>query len=172
MAPKHILMLAADGVQDQEFSEPLRALKEDGHQVDVAAPDKGSITAKNGDTFQAPFSLTEVLAKGLKDYALLLLPGGKGPEVLMHKKPALEIVEAFQAAGKPIAAICHGTLLLARGADIQHRSIASPAGLSEEIRGGGGIWKDQSVVVDENFITSRGPDDIPDFLREIKKALA
>ncbi|MFW5792288.1 MAG: DJ-1/PfpI family protein [Desulfohalobiaceae bacterium] len=172
MARKHILMLAADGVQDQEFSEPLRTLEEDGHQVDVAAPDKGTITAKSGATFQAPFSLAEILERGLKGYDLLLLPGGKGPEVLMHKNSALEIVEAFQAAGKPIAAICHGTLLLARGADIQHRSIASPAGLSEEIRGGGGIWKDQSVVVDKNFITSRGPDDIPDFLREIQKALS
>lgn len=163
-----ILIVSADGFEDTELLVPYYRLLEEGFEVDIASPSRGNITGKHGYEVNANLSLVEVKPDG---YHLLLLPGGKAPETIRKHQAALEIAQRFFAAGKPVAAICHGPQILVTAGLLSGRRATCYGSVVPEMRAAGVVYEDSEVVVDGNLITSRQPSDIPAFMREIMKVL-
>ncbi|MCX5144489.1 DJ-1/PfpI/YhbO family deglycase/protease [Streptomyces sp. NBC_00338] len=167
------------GVEQDELVVPLDHLRGWGAQVDVAAVTRDSVETLVGDkepgrTLEPDLTLDEADPDG---YDLLLVPGGTlNADTLRMQSSACRIVRAFSAAGRPVAAICHGPWVLVEAGVIPGKRLTSYASLQTDIRNAGGDWTDQPVVTDESggwkLITSRNPDDLEPFVREIDAALA
>lgn len=163
------LVIAADGFEDMELYYPLYRLKEEGWDVTLAGPDKGIITGKHGysvitdTTFSKPYP---------KDYDLLVIPGGKGPETVRIDLDALNIVKYFFANDKPVASICHGAQVLVSANVLKGRKATCWKGIRDDIIAAGAKYSDSEVVVDGNLVSSRMPDDLPAFMREVFRITA
>src|SRR5687768_3761600 len=171
-APRKALVLTADKFEDVEVFFPVFRLLEEGWLVDVAAPTKGTIVGENGYGLKPRKAIDEV---DPDDYDLLIIPGGApegAPATIRKNAKVQEIAQAFFAADKIVACICHGPLTLVSADLVRGRRLTSfwHDGVPEEIRRAGGIWEDQEVVVDRNLITSRYPMDLPAFMRELMRA--
>lgn len=164
-----VLILTADGFEDSELLCPMYRLKGAGYQVDIVAPEWGEVKGKHGYGVTAQMTLSEVQPTG---YRLLLLPGGEAPEKLRTIPEALDIVRAFAADSRPIAAICHGPQLLVSAGLLRDRRATCYKTVARELDAAGARYEDAEVVVDGNIITSRQPSDIPAFMREVMKALS
>ncbi|NLX06560.1 MAG: type 1 glutamine amidotransferase [Phycisphaerae bacterium] len=160
------LILVADGVEDLEFFYPYYRLQEEGIEVDVAAPEAGTITGKHGYTFDVKLSMS---AMKHDDYDLLILPGGKAPETVRHHPNATAAAKTMLQNGKVVAAICHGAQTLISAKVLKGRTATCWQGIRDDIKAAGAKYVDEEVVVDDNLITSRSPDDLPAFCREIFK---
>ncbi|RII20192.1 General stress protein 18 [Streptomyces sp. YIM 130001] len=174
-----LAMVTNYGVEQDELLTPVRHLRNQGAEVSVAAVTKDPIETLVGD--QNPGESAEpdlTLAEAdPAAYDLLLVPGGTlNADSLRLQDDALRVVRALTEAGKPVAAICHGPWILVEAGLVSGRTLTSYASLRTDIVNAGGDWIDKSVAVDEGdgrlLITSRTPDDLPDFLREIDAALA
>ncbi|HEX5744152.1 MAG TPA: type 1 glutamine amidotransferase domain-containing protein [Candidatus Saccharimonadales bacterium] len=163
---KHIAVLVHDYFEQSEFEEPISALKDAGAEVTViAASTNKSLTgmdhAKQGDTFQADL-LLEQASSG--DYDALVLPGGAiNADHLRAVEAAKQWVGDFLDSGKPLAAICHAPWVLVSADAVEGRRLTSYHTIRDDITNAGGEWVNQPLVIDENLITSRGPDDLPQF---------
>jgi protease I len=164
-----VAILATDGFEQSELSEPRKALQEAGADTEIVSLKPGRIRgwkAKQwGDEVEVDATLDDA---DPKDYDALVLPGGvMNPDTLRTQPQAIAFVKAFVDAGKPIAAICHGPwTLIEAGAVRGHRMTSWPS-LQTDLRNAGAVWVDQEVVVDGKLITSRKPADLPAFNREI-----
>ncbi|WP_027186127.1 type 1 glutamine amidotransferase domain-containing protein [Desulfovibrio inopinatus] len=165
------LIVSADGFEDSELLYPYYRLREAGFEVDIAAPAKGSITGKKGYEVQANLALSDVDTAGSCGYKALVLPGGKAPAALREMKEAIDIVTDFASSGIPIAAICHGPQLLVSARLLAGKKATCYASVAEELKGAGALYEDSEVVVDHTLITSRKPDDLPAFSRELMKQI-
>lgn len=170
---KRVLILATDGFEQSELIEPRKALEEAGFETVLASPESGEIKGWNhsdwGDSVVVDAALDEVSAE---DFDALLLPGGQmNPDKLRMENRAVEIVEEFDAAGKTIAAICHGPWLLVEADVVDGRTLTSWPSIRTDLENAGADVVDQEVAIDDNFITSRKPDDIPAFNRALIDAL-
>jgi len=155
------LIISADGFEDSELRVPLLGLKEAGITVDVASIHGGPIHGKHGDEVEVDRLLDEIRAE---DYGLLVLPGGTAPAELREQPLALAIARAFMTANKPVAAICHGPLILA-SADVLHgRHATCYHAVADELRAAGAFYEDREVVCDRNLVTARQPADLPAFM--------
>ena len=163
-ARAHLLIISADGFEDSELLHPYQQLNEEGMTSDIASLQAGTITGKHGLEITANLSVDEVDPQG---YDLLILPGGKAPEKLRKHERVLEIVRHFFRENKPVAAICHGPQILISAGVMQGRTATSYSAVADEMKNAGVNYLDREVVVDKNLITSRKPDDIPAFIREI-----
>ncbi len=162
------LILVADGVEDSEFFYPYYRLREEDITVDVASPDGEKIVGKHGYEFEPNLSFSEVNASA---YDLLVLPGGKGPERVRLEPAAVDITKWMFEADKTVAAICHGAQVLI-SADVLHgRRATCWKAIRDDIKAAGAEYLDQEVVVDGNLVTSRSPDDLPAFCREMLAAV-
>lgn len=162
------LILVADGVEDSEFFYPYYRLREEDIAVDVASPDGKKIVGKHGYEFEPNLSFSEVNASA---YDLLVLPGGKGPERVRLEPAAVDITKWMFEADKTVAAICHGAQVLI-SADVLHgRRATCWKAIRDDIKAAGAEYLDQEVVVDGNLVTSRSPDDLPAFCREMLAAV-
>lgn len=102
------------------------------------------------------------------DYDALLIPGGFiNPDLLRQSAQAREFVREFDRAGKPIASLCHGLWVLASAELLQKRVLTSWPGIRDDLVNAGATWLDQEVVRDRNLVTSRGPQDLGPFIREM-----
>jgi protease I len=170
-----IAMLATDGFEHSELTEPKRILEEAGATVDVIAPgEKKEIKGWKGGDWAASVHVDLDLTKArATDYQALVLPGGvMNPDQLRNKPEAVALVRAFGDANKPIAAICHGPWTLINAEQVKGRKITSWPSLKLDLENAGAKWEDSEVVHDGNLITSRKPDDIPAFGKALIKALA
>lgn len=167
MAAPKALLLSADNFEDSELLYPLYRLREAGFAVDVAAPRAGTITGKHGYAVTANLGLDAVGPAGASGYRLLVLPGGKAPATLRAMPKVLAIVTDFAAAGLPVAAICHGPLILAAAGLLRGRHATCHASVSGELRAAGALYEDLPVVADGPCVTSRVPADLPDFMRVV-----
>lgn len=158
------LIISSDLFEDRELAEPLRQLRAEGVEVDVAAPQKGLITGKHGHKARAGLTLDAVRPE---DYDLLLLPGGKAPANLRMNPKAVAIARHFLQADKPVAAICHGPQVLIATGLLAGRTATCYRDMRQELEAAGVNYQDREVVVDGNLITSRQPADIPAFMRAI-----
>jgi protease I len=162
---KVAFLVANEGVEQVELTEPLKAIREAGAQADLVAPEKGDIQGFNhlevGDTFQADRGVEEVDAS---DYDGLVLPGGvANPDILRTVDAAVSFTRSFFEQGKPVAAICHGPWTLVEADVVRDRTLTSWPSLQTDIRNAGGHWVDEEVHVDQGLVTSRKPDDLEAF---------
>ena len=162
---KTIAILATDGVEQVELTEPRRALERAGAKTHLVAPKAGEIQGFNhldkGDRFSVDRALEHAHAD---DYDALMLPGGvANPDALRMNQQAVQFVRDFFAAHKPVAAICHAPWLLVEADVVRHRNVTSWPSLRTDIINAGGCWEDAEVRVDQGLVTSRKPDDLPAF---------
>jgi deglycase len=162
---KIAFLVANEGVEQVELTEPLKAVREAGAEAVILAPDGGEIQAFNhldkGDRFPVDEEVGNVDAS---DYDGLVLPGGvANPDNLRTHEDAVGFVRAFFDAGKPVAAICHAPWTLIEAGVVDGRTMTSWPSLQTDLRNAGADWVDEEVVVDEGLVTSRKPDDLPAF---------
>lgn len=162
------LILSADNFEDSELLVPLYRLQEAGYTVDVAAAELGSITGKHGYEVQVNKTFADIQPE---DYAVLILPGGKAPAAIRDLLVVQAIVRAFFAAYKPVGAICHGPQILISAGVLSGRHATCYRSVAEELLNAGAKYQDSEVVVDSRLVTSRQPDDLPAFMRELMRLL-
>jgi protease I len=166
---KKVAILAADMFERVELEEPRKALEDAGADVEVVSIHDGEIKGFDHfdpvNTVQVDQTVEDV---SHEDYDALLVPGGVGnPDQLRGDENAVSFVRGFHEAGKPMAVICHGPWVLVESGVVRGRRVTSWPTLEMDIRNAGGEWTDEEVVVDGNIVTSRKPDDIPAFNREM-----
>ena len=157
-----VLILSADRFEDSELTVPLARLREAGMQVDIGSFKVGTIHGKHGQQVDANRAASEIRAE---DYDALLLPGGQAPAALRQDTQVLALVRHFFAAGKPVAAICHGPQVLAAAGVLPGRTLTAYRSVARELEAAGAHYRDAEVVVDDHLVTSRTPADLPAFLR-------
>ena len=168
---KKVAILAADMFERVELEEPKKALEDAGAEIEIVSIHDGEIQGFDhfdpASTLQVDHTVEEVSPD---DYDALLIPGGVGnPDQLRGDENAVSFVRGFHDAGKPMAVICHGPWVLVEAGIVRGRRVTSWPTLETDIRNAGGDWVDQEVVVDGNLVTSRKPDDIPAFTREMTR---
>jgi protease I len=167
-------LMANEGVEQVELTEPLEAVRSAGAEADLLAPEAGLIQAFNhldkGDRFEVDRAVGDADAG---QYDALVLPGGvANPDQLRTKEDALEFVRAFFAAGKPVGVICHGPWTLIDAGVVEGRTMTSWPSLRTDLRNAGAEWVDEEVHVDQGLVTSRKPDDLPAFNTKIVEEFA
>jgi protease I len=165
----NVAILATDGVEEVELTEPAKALGEVGAKVDVIALKSGCIQAfksiKPADTLPVDLTIENARAQ---NYDALLLPGGALNADKMRANPqVVAFIKEMAQAGKPMAVICHAPWELINADLVRGRTLTSYYTIQVDLRNAGSTWVDQEVVVDGNLVTSRQPSDIPAFNREM-----
>lgn len=168
-----VAILATDGFEESELCEPLKALKKAGATVEIVSPKSGRIQGFKHFEKGAAVTVTKTLAKAnATDYDALVMPGGvHNPDQLRIDEAALEFVRAFFTADKPVAAICHAPWTLIDAGVVSGRKLTSYKTIRTDLKNAGAIVVDEEVVLDGNLITSRCPDDLPAFNRELLNML-
>ncbi|WP_295706525.1 type 1 glutamine amidotransferase domain-containing protein [uncultured Brevundimonas sp.] len=174
LSGKTVAVLATDGVELVELTEPVKALKEAGASVEILSLKAGEFQGFNhltpGDKVTADKAVADADAGS---YAGLLLPGGvANPDQLRADKDAVAFVRAFFEAGKPVAAICHAPWLLVEAGVVEGRTLTAFESIRTDLRNAGANVVNEEVVVDEGLVTSRCPDDIPAFNRKMIEEFA
>ena len=171
---KTIAILASEGVEQVELTEPRKALEQAGATTELISIEPGEIQAVNhidkGDTFPVDHTVDEVNAQS---YDGLMLPGGAlNPDNVRQSEQAVRFVREFYDTGKPIAAICHAPWILVEADVVRDMTLTSWPSLQTDIRNAGGTWVDQEVVVDNGLVSSRDPDDLPAFCAKLVEEIA
>src|ERR671927_406694 len=156
LAGKRVAAIFTNGVEQVEFTEPAKALREAGAEVVVAAPQSGEVKGWNrgqwGESFQAELSTEQLDAS---EFDAVLLPGGTmNADKLRMDKNAVRFVRQMFDQGKPIGAICHGPWLLVEADIVRGRTITSYPSLKTDIVNAGGYWQNQTVVTTDGIVTS------------------
>lgn len=169
-----IAFLLDTDFEQVEYTQPNDSLKQKGHSTTLITTQKqkqvqGLNHTDKADTFTADLLIGEAKAE---DYDALVLPGGTvNADALRFNTDAQAFVKAFNEAGKPIAAICHAPWVLVDTEIAKGKTLTGYETTAIDLKNAGATYQDKSVVVDGNLITSRKPDDIPDFVEAIDKAL-
>ena len=169
-----VAILATDGVEQVELTEPRKALDAAGARTSIVSPNKGSIRGWDHDHWGVDIPVDVPLSQALTDnFDSLLIPGGvMNPDRLRTDQSAVQFVRSFFEAGKPVAAICHAPWMLIEAGVIRGRTVTSWPSIRTDIQNAGGDWVDREVVNDEGLVTSRNPDDIPSFNRKMIEEFA
>jgi protease I len=167
-------LVANEGIEQVELTEPWEEARSQGADTDLIAPDEGQVQAFNhldkGDTFPVDHKVADVSAD---DYDALVLPGGvANPDNLRTDEDAVAFARAFFEQHKPVAAICHAPWTLVEADVVRDRTLTSWPSLQTDIRNAGGTWVDEEVVVDQGLVTSRKPDDLPAFNGKLVEEVA
>lgn len=170
---KVAFLVATEGIEQVELTEPWKAVEEAGHQPVLLSTESGEVQAFNhldkADTFPVDVTVAEA---EVGDYDALVLPGGvANPDALRTDSDAVSFVRTFIESGKPVAAICHAPWTLVEADVVRGRTLTSWPSLQTDLRNAGATWEDREVVVDDNLITSRNPDDLPAFGKALTDAL-
>jgi protease I len=166
-----VAILVENGFEQVELVEPRKALDQAGAETRIVSPRnqhvKGWKFTDWGDELKVDVALDQAMPQ---HFDALLLPGGvMNPDALRIQPKAVAFVKAFFDAGKPVAVICHGPWTVIEAGAARGRQIASWPSLKTDLRNAGAEWMDREVVVDNNLVSSRKPDDIPAFNREMLK---
>lgn len=162
-----VAILATDGFEESELLEPMNALKEAGAKVEVLSLENGEIQGvvkdkEKGKTVKVDRQLRDVTPD---DFDAVHLPGGTVNADSLRMVPEVQaFLRRIQADNKPIAAICHAPWELVSAGLVNGRKLTSYHTIQDDIKNAGGNWVDQSTVHDSNWITSRKPDDLPEFI--------
>jgi len=169
-----VAILASDGVEQAELTEPQKFLQQLGADVRVLSPDGEAIQAmqhdEKTDKIPAQGSIKQASAR---EYDAVLLPGGAlNSDKLRMNNEARRFVKEIDRAKKPVAAICHAPWLLISAGLVKGRSVTSYYTIQDDLRNSGASWTDDAVVRDHNWVTSRQPSDIPAFNRVMVELLS
>ncbi len=165
IADAKILIMATSRFEESELFGPREILLGKGATVELASLDReeimGTVHDEPGRKIAPDLPIAEA---SVEDYDALLLPGGVGnPDRLRGEAAAVALIKAFDAAGKPIAAICHAPWLLIEADLLRGKRATSWPSLRTDLRNAGASVVDEAAVTDGNIITSRNPDDVPAF---------
>jgi protease I len=171
---KKVAIVATDGFEQVELTDPRRALDEAGALTHIVSPKEGKIRGWKftdwGDSFKVDVPIDQARPD---DYDALLLPGGlMNPDKLRRDPKVLPFVRAFFDEGKPVAAICHGPWTLIDAEVVRGRTMTSYESIQTDLKNAGAHWVDEEVVVDNGLVTSRKPDDIPAFNQKVIEEFA
>jgi protease I len=162
-------VLVMDGFEETELTEPVSALQEAGAKVDIVSENRGEIQAFRHHDKSIKIPVTKTLKEAQpEDFDALLLPGGGlSCDALRINEKAQFIVQSCDAAGKPIAVICHGPWLLISAGLAKGRTLTSYHTIRDDVKNAGGDWVDREVVDDRNWVSSRSPKDLPIFIEVV-----
>ncbi|MDR4308743.1 type 1 glutamine amidotransferase [Chelatococcus sambhunathii] len=171
---RKIAVLATDGFEQVELTEPVKALKEAGATVSVVSPKSGSIQGFQHDKPGESVPVDQELASAdAGAFDGLLIPGGLfNPDALRTNDQAKAFAKAFFDAGKPVASICHGPQVLISAGLVKGRKMTAWEAVQIDLKNAGALVSDEPVVVDQGLVTSRKPDDIPQFNAKIIEEFA
>jgi protease I len=171
--PKRVMIIATDGFEQSELEQPKANLEKAGFETIVVSPTDGEIKGWQHDHWGDPTKVDLTLDEAeASDFDALLLPGGQmNPDKLRMENKAVQLVKDFAAAGKPIAAICHGPWLLVEADIVRGKTVTSWPSVRTDLKNAGANVVDKEVATDGNLITSRKPDDIPAFSQALIAAL-
>ncbi len=166
---RNIAVLATEGVEQVELTEPVKALKEAGAHVEVVSDKTNEIQAFKHHDKGSKLPVDRPLDKAKpENYDALVLPGGViNPDALRLIPQAIAFVRHFVNAKKPIAAICHGPWTLIDAGGVKGKTMTSWPSLKTDLTNAGAKWVDEQVLVDGDLVTSRKPDDIPAFNKKM-----
>jgi protease I len=170
MAQGRIAVLLGSGFEDSEFRIPYDRLRKEGYQLDIIGPKAGMEMKgyKGKETVKADKAIDEVRPD---DYLGLLIPGGQSPDHLRVDQRFVDFVKRFDASKRPLAAVCHGPQLLLSARLVRGRTLTAWPTVQGDLEQAGANVKDQQVVIDQNWITSRKPDDLEAFSDAFVQAL-
>jgi protease I len=162
-------LVASEGVEQVELTEPWKAVEEAGGTPELICPEDGQIQAFNhldkADTFKVDRTVSDA---DPSEYDALVLPGGvANPDNLRTHGDAVAFARSFFEQGKPVGVICHGPWTLVEADVVRGRRITSWPSVKTDLRNAGASWVDEEVVVDEGLVSSRKPDDLPAFCAKI-----
>jgi protease I len=171
LTDKRVAILVADGFEQVELTEPRKALDQAGAATQIVSSAEGEVQGWNhfdkADHFKVDVPLDSADAAS---FDALLLPGGvANPDQLRMNPKAVAFVKEFFELGKPVAAICHGPWTLIDAGVVRGRRLTSWPSLKTDLANAGAEWTDAEVVVDDGLVSSRKPQDIPAFNREMIK---
>jgi protease I len=166
---KRVAILVENGFEDLELIGPLQHLRERGAVVTLIGPHAGrDYVGRRG---QVVVSDRAAIRLRTADYDALVIPGGHAPDRMRLRHAMVDFARDMIAAGKPVAAICHGPQLLISADVLRGRTLTCWPSIAIDVRNAGGLYVDRPVVVDGNLITSRKPDDVPQFTAALVHAL-
>jgi protease I len=163
-----VAVVATDGFEESELTEPVAALREAGARVTILAPEPGQIQGVRHDLdktirVEVDRALGDVDAD---EFDAVHLPGGAVNADSLRMEPEVQaFLQGMQAAGKPFSVICHAPWERVSAGLVRGRTLTSYPSIQDDIRNAGGHWEDREVVEDGNWVTSRKPDDLPAFTR-------
>ena len=166
---KKVAILVTDGFEQVELTKPREALDEAGAETKIVSLKSGKIQGINhadkGDKFDVDLTLDEARPD---EFDALMIPGGlMNPDALRSNDDALEFTRHFFREGKPVAAICHAPWVLIDAGVARGRKLTSWEHIQTDVKNAGGNWINEEVVVENGFVTSRKPDDIPAFNKKM-----
>lgn len=168
LSGKKVLIFAADEYEDLELWYPKLRLTEAGAKVTVAGLGDKTYKGRKGYPLEVDTDVTKCRAQ---DFDAVVIPGGFAPDRLRRSEHVLTIVRDAFESGKVVAAICHAGWVPVSAGIVKGKRMTCVSAIKDDVKNAGADYVDQSVVVDGNLITSRVPSDLPDFCREIIKAL-
>jgi protease I len=165
----NVAILVENGFEQVELLEPRKALEEAGAATTVISPQDDHVRGWNHTEWGDDVAVQVPLSRARpEDFDALLLPGGvMNPDKLRMQPKAVAFAKAFFDADKPVAVICHGPWMVIETGAARGRRIAAWPSLQTDLRNAGAEWVNEEVVVDGNIVSSRKPDDIPAFNREM-----
>jgi len=168
---KRIAILVEEGFEDRELTGPLDALREAGARVMVVGPVAGAQYRGKGGTATVTADLGAGSVRAI-DFDAVVIPGGYAPDRMRLRHAMVDLARDAMQAGKPVAAICHGAQVLISADALRGRTLTCWPSIAIDVKNAGGLYVDKPVVEDGNLITSRKPDDVPQFNEAIIRALS
>lgn len=175
LSGKHVAIIVDNYFEEDELAKPKEALEDAGALVDIIAPEPGTVQGMKHDVetahqYHVDYTFDDV---DLDDYDALVVPGGAvNADHLRTIPEALEAIKEFMESGRPLAVICHAPWALISAGIAKGKKLTSFFTLKDDLKNAGAEWVDQEVVVDDNLITSRNPDDLPAFNNALIEMMA
>ena len=164
------MILLENGVEDSEFIYPYYRFQEEGYKMDIVTPQaKKEFVGKHGIPFRSEFSPGDV---DLNDYDAVIIPGGQALDRMRIHPDIVQLVKEANSKGKVIAAVCHGPQMLIEADIVRGKTVTSWPSVRTDLKNAGANVVDEPAVVDGNIVTSRSPDDLPDFCKATIKLLS
>ena len=162
------LILVADGFEDLQLFCPWYRLQEEGIPVTLASSSAHALVGLHGYRVEPDMPIHEV---NPSEYDILVVPGGSSPEKLRQREGAVDVARTFMEEGRLVAVIGHAAQLLISAGAIDGRSLTCAAGIRDDVRAAGGVYREDSVVVDGSLISSRHSEDLPQFCQQVIASL-
>lgn len=166
---KRVAIITENGFEEVELSSPKKAMEDAGMKVEILSTEKGKVKAWDHDHWSIELPVDGDLATANpSDYDALMIPGGVlNPDKMRRQEAYINFAKSFMESGKPVAAICHGPQLLIETGLLKGRKMTSFPSIRTDLINAGAEWYDKEVVVDNGFVTSRSPKDLPAFNKKL-----